>query len=414
MARKAALQFIFITLVLDIVGIGIVIPVLPQLVEEVSGLAKDQTSYVYGILATLYSVMQFLFAPILGSLSDRFGRRPVILIALFGAGLDYFLLAWAPTLGWLFLGRILAGITAANISAATAYIADVSPPEKRAANFGMVGAAFGIGFVLGPLLGGWLGDYGLRIPFIVAGAVTLVNCLYGVFVLPESIKDENRRKFSWKRANPVGALLHLRKYANVLGLTCAYFLYMVSHTVFPACWVLYTGFKFGWGPREVGFSLAYVGVMAVVIQGGVTRRVIPKFGEKRTAITCLLVNTVAYVLYGIAPDAWVIYVIITIGAIGGMSTPALQGMISKSVRDDEQGSLQGCLSSLNSVSSIIGIPLATGLFGFFISKDAPIELPSAPFFSAALLAIAAAIIAAKSFAKLAPSSAEEKTRAGGT
>ena len=382
---------------LDILGMGIVIPVLPKLVKEVSGLGDDQTSYMYGLLATLYSVMQFLFAPVLGSLSDRYGRRPVILIALLGVGLDYFLLAWAPTLWWLFLGRALSGITSANISAATAYIADVSPPEKRAANFGMVGAAFGVGFVLGPAFGGWLGDYGLRVPFVVAGVITLLNWLYGLIVLPESLKRENRRSFSLARANPVGALLDLRRYPMVLGLSMAYFLYMISHTVYPACWVLYADYRYDWGPKEVGLSLAYVGVMAAIVQGGLTRKVIPKFREKRTAIVCLLVSATAYVFYGIVSQGWMVYVIITVGALAGMSTPAIQGMISKSVGDDEQGGVQGSLSSLNSVAGILGIPLATGLFGFFVSKNAPVTLPGAPFFAAALLALAATTVAFRSF-----------------
>ena len=236
--RKPALVFIFITLFLDVLGIGLVVPILPKLVESLAGGGVDRASFLYGWLVGLYALMQFLFAPILGNLSDRFGRRPVILFSLFGSGLDYLLLAWAPTLPWFFLGRIVSGITGANFSAAAAYIADVSPPERRAANFGLIGAAFGIGFIFGPALGGWLGDYGLRVPFVAAGILTLVNGLYGLFILPESLKPENRRSFSLSRSNPIGALLELRRHRLVLGLSVSYFISSLAQQVYPSIWVL--------------------------------------------------------------------------------------------------------------------------------------------------------------------------------
>ena len=385
MARKPALGFIFLTLVLDILGIGIVVPILPKLVENLSGADIDVAAYLYGLLAMLYALMQFLFAPFLGSLSDRFGRRPVILISLFGAGLDYFLLAWAPSLAWFFVGRILAGITGANFSAATAYIADISTPEKRAANFGLVGAAFGLGFSIGPAVGGLLGQFDLRLPFIVAGSITLLNWLYGVFILPESLAPKNRRAFSWGRSNPVGALLHLRKYPLVIGLALVYFIASIAHQALPATWALYTGYRFSWEPLQVGLSLAAVGIMAAIVQGGLTRKILPRIGERKAAIGGLMISAVSFVLYGLTSEGWMIYVVIVIGSLSGIATPAIQGMVSRGVGDDEQGGVHGSMSSLNSVAAIIGTPVATGLFGFFISDAAPVHVPGIAFLFSALL-----------------------------
>lgn len=396
---KPALGFIFVTLVLDILGIGIVVPILPTLVEELSGKTTDTAAYLYGLLAMLYGLMQFLFAPLLGSLSDRYGRRPVILLSLFGAGLDYFLLAWAPSLAWFFVGRILAGITGANFSAATAYIADISTPEKRAANFGLVGAAFGLGFSIGPAIGGLLGQVDLRLPFIVAGIITLLNWFYGLIVLPESLADKNRRSFSWKRSNPVGALLHLKKYPMVLGLAGVYFLASIAHQALPATWALYTKYRFEWEPRHIGMSLAAVGIMAAIVQGGLTRRILPRTGEQKAALIGLGISAASFFLYGFATQGWMIYAIIIVGSLGGLATPAIQGMVSRNVGDDEQGGVQGSMSSLNSVASIIGTPLATGLFGFFISDSAPIHLPGIAFLFSAVLTLAAALLAARAFRK---------------
>ena len=399
MARTPALGFIFITLVLDILGIGIIVPILPKLVETLSGAATDVAAYIYGLLAMLYALMQFLFAPFLGSLSDRFGRRPVILISLFGAGLDYFLLAWAPSLAWFFVGRILAGITGANYSAAVAYIADISTPEKRAVNFGLVGAAFGLGFSIGPAIGGLLGDLDQRLPFIVAGVITLLNWLYGVFVLPESLAPNNRRSFSWRRANPIGALLHLRRYPLVIGLAGVYFIASVAQQALPATWALYTGYRYRWGELEVGLSLAAVGIMAAIVQGGLTRRILPWTGERKAAIWGLMISGVSFVLYGLATHGWMIYAIIVFGSLSGIMTPAVQGMVSRSVGDDEQGGVQGSMSSLNSVAAIIGMPLSTGLFGFFISDSAPAHVPGIAFLFSAVLTLIAIWVAAKSFRK---------------
>jgi len=395
--RKPALVFIFITLFLDVIGIGLVVPILPKLVESLAGGGVDRASFLYGWLVGLYALMQFLFAPILGNLSDRFGRRPVILFSLFGSGLDYLLLAWAPTLPWFFLGRIVSGITGANFSAAAAYIADVSPPERRAANFGLIGAAFGIGFIFGPALGGWLGDYGLRVPFIAAGILTLVNGLYGLFILPESLKPENRRSFSLSRSNPIGALLGLRRHRLVLGLSVSYFISSLAHQVYPSIWVLYTGYRYGWDTKQTGLSLALVGLMAAIVQGGLARKLIPKWGERRSAIVGFAIMAIALTGYGLAPEGWIVYPLIVFGSLSGLAVPAIQGIISRTVGDNEQGGIQGSLTSLQSVAGALGPLLATAVFGFFISEKAPAIVPGAPFFFSSALAVMAGFLAARSF-----------------
>lgn len=356
-------------------------------------------SVTFGLLGALYSVMQFLFAPLLGSLSDRFGRRPVILVSLLGSGLDYFLLAFAPTLGWFFVGRMIVGITGANFAVATAYIADVSPPEKRAGNFGLIGAAFGLGFILGPALGGLLGNVGLRIPFLVAGGLTLLNWLYGWFVLPESLKFENRRAFSWKRSNPVGALLDLRRYPMVLGLTGTFFFIQLAHQALPNTWVLYTSYRYGWTVRQTGISLAIVGFMAAIVQGGLTGSIVKWMGEKKTAMLGLGVAALSYVGYGLATEGWMVYAILVIGSLSGVTAPAVRGLISRGVGDDEQGGVQGSLSSLVSVAGIIGPLTTTRLFAYFISDSAPTHVPGAAFFFSAVLVIVALLVAARSFSK---------------
>lgn len=403
-SRRPALGFIFITLFLDIFGIGLVIPILPRLIEQLVGGSVPQASHTFGWLTALYSMMQFIFAPLLGSLSDRFGRRPVILSSLFGSGLDYLLLAFAPTLPWFFVGRIIAGITGANITAASAYIADVSPPEKRAQNFGLIGAAFGLGFIAGPALGGLLGDIGLRMPFLVAAALTLLNWLYGWFVLPESLPQENRRAFQWSRANPVGSLLALRRYPVVLGLTGTYFLNTLAHQVFPATWVLYTSYRYQWSVGQTGLSLALVGVMAAVVQGGLTRIIIPKIGERRAVVIGNSIAVVIYIGYGLASQAWMVYVMIIVGSFSGIANPAVQGLISRTARADEQGAIQGALASLGSVAGIAGPPIAAGLFSFFIGPKTPVLLPGAPYFLGGLLVLLALLLALRSF-RVAPETA---------
>ena len=395
--RKPALVFIFITLTLDILGIGLIIPILPRLVEEFEGGDIAQASTTVGLLASLYALMQFVFAPVLGSLSDRVGRRPVILISLLGSGLDYILLAWAPNLAWLFVGRVVAGITGANFAAATAYIADISPPEKRAANFGLIGAAFGLGFILGPALGGLLGDVGLRVPFLVAGGLTVLNFLYGLVVLPESLASKNRRPFSWVRANPLGSLLALRRYPMVMGLVGTYFVFYLAHQVLPSIWVLYTSYRYHWSVGATGASLAVVGLTAAVVQGGLTRIAVARLGEEKAALAGLFIGTLSYAGYGLATEGWMIYAILAVGSLAGITTPSLQGLISRNVGADEQGSVQGALVSLASVAGIVGPPIATGLFSHFISARAPIHMPGAAFFFSSALMFTAMLLAARSF-----------------
>ena len=401
-ARTPALAFILITVTLDILGIGLIVPILPKLVKQFSGGDTAAASHAAGWLGALYSLMQFAFAPLLGCLSDKVGRRPVILLSQFGLALDYLLLALAPSMSWFVVGRIVAGITGANFAAATAYIADVSPPEKRAANFGMIGAAFGIGFIIGPLIGGVLGDIGLRVPFYAAGALTLANCLYGWFILPESLKPENRRPINWQRANPFGAFAELARRPRVFGLAVCAFLSFVAHQVYPSVWVLYTEFRYGWSSLWNGVSLALVGVCAAVMQGFLTGRVIARIGDWRTTFLGLGVTALAYVAYGLAAEGWMIYGIIIIGSIGGLAGPAVQGLISNSVGDDEQGAVQGAVTSLESVAGIVGPLITTSLFSHFISVESGHRIPGAPFFSSgiiALIALAAAWFARRSLAR---------------
>ena len=397
--RKPALAFIFVTLVLDILGIGLIIPILPQLIQTLCGGNVSAAASVYGSLAALYSMMQFVFAPVLGSLSDRFGRRAVILSSLFGSGLDYLVLAFAPTLPWFFVGRIIAGISGANIAASSAYIADVSPPEKRAGNFGLIGAAFGLGFIAGPALGGLLGHIGLRLPFLVAAGLTLLNWLYGLFVLPESLPQENRRAFSWARANPVGSLLALKRYPVVLGLTATFFLIHLAHQAFPSTWVLYTGYRYQWSSAQVGLSLAIVGTMAAIVQGGLARRIVPALGERRSIVIGLTNATIVMSAYGLASRGWIVYIILVVGSLGAIAMPAIQGLISRCIPMNEQGAVQGSLASLASVAGIIGPPLATGLFGYFISPRAPVHVPGIAFFWGSFLIFCSLLLALRSFLK---------------
>ncbi len=401
-SRKPALIFVFITLFLDILGIGLIIPILPKLVQSFEGGNVSSAAYTVGALSMLYSMMQFLFAPVLGSLSDRYGRRPVILLSLLGSGLDYLLLAFAPSLWWFFLGRIINGISGANITAAGAYIADISPPEKRAANFGIIGAAFGLGFIAGPALGGLLGNVGLRLPFLVAAALSLLNWFYGVFVLPESLAPENRRDFSWQRANPVGSLVALKRYPVVLGLTGTFFLINVGQLMLQSTWVLYTGYRYGWTPKQVGISLAIVGVMAAIVQGGLARRIIPALGERRALMLGLTISSLSMAGYGLATQGWMIYAILVAGSLGGIGGPAAQGLISRTVAANEQGAVQGALSSLASLAGIVGPPIGASLFGYFISGRSPAHIPGISFFLSAFLIFCALLLAIRSFRHRSP------------
>jgi DHA1 family tetracycline resistance protein-like MFS transporter len=385
--RSAALIFIFITVLIDVIGIGIIIPIIPVLIQELTGGTISESSSYAALLVLAYSSMQFLFSPIIGGLSDQFGRRPVLLISLFGFGVDYIFLALAPTIGWLFVGRIISGITGASFSTAGAYIADVSPPEKRAQNFGLLGAAFGLGFIIGPTLGGLLGEYGSRIPFFVSAGLSLLNWLYGYFVLPESLKPENRRKFDIKRANPVGSLLALKKYPMIIALVASLFLVTVGSFAVQGTWTFYTMEKFSWSEWQVGLSLGFVGLMVAIVQGGLIRVIIPKLGQERALFFGLTITSFGLMAFGLASSPWMMYVIMVPFALGGLAGPAFQGIISSQVSDKEQGELQGALTSLNSVAAIIGQPLMLWLFRSFTAQDTTYYFPGAPFILGSVLTV---------------------------
>jgi DHA1 family tetracycline resistance protein-like MFS transporter len=398
--RQPAIVFIFITLFLDVFGIGLIIPVLPGLVGQMVGGDKDVTSHMVGWLLALYALMQFLFSPVLGSLSDRFGRRPVILISLLGAGLDYLLLAWAPTLLWLFVGRIIAGITAANFSAASAYIADITPPEKRAHGFGIIGAAFGIGFVTGPVVGGLASKYGpmlldvdgLRLPFVLAAIVTLLNWVYGMFVLPESLSKEHRKPFHWESAHPIKAIKSLSRWPVVLSLSGVHFLMNLTHNIYPSLWVMYTKERYGWDELDVAISLSFVGIMAAIVQAGLAGRIIGYIGEKRGLLLGFALMTFAMVGYGLAPNGLVIYVVMFIGAFSGIAGPAAQSIITKRVGPTEQGEVQGALNGVASIASIVGFIAWTQMFAYSVKPERQIHMPGIAFIVAGFLTFCAMLL----------------------
>jgi MFS transporter, DHA1 family, tetracycline resistance protein len=400
MANKhPALGFIFITLLIDIIGLGIIIPVLPKLIQELTGGTLSEASMYGGWLLFAYAFMQFICAPILGGLSDRYGRRPVLLTSLFGFGVDYIFLAFAPTLAWLFVGRLIAGIMGASFTTASAYIADVSTPETRAQNFGIMGAAFGLGFIIGPMLGGFLVTYGSRVPFMVSAGLSLINWLYGYFILPESLKPENRRKFEWSRANPVNSLLNLKRYPVILGLVASLVLVYISAHAVQSNWVYYTMEKFKWTPKMVGISLAVVGLAFAIVQGGLIRIIIPKLGQQRSVYVGLSFTSLGFILFALATKSWMMFAFTIVYCLGGIAGPALQGIISTQVPANEQGELQGALTSLMSVTSIIGPPLMTNTFSYFTNSHAPVYLPGAPMLLGAVLTITATLWARTSLKK---------------
>jgi len=399
-SRQAALSFIFVTVLVDFIGFGIIIPVMPKLIAQlIHGNLSDAARYG-GWLLFAYATMQFLCAPILGNLSDRFGRRPVLLFSLFGFGIDYLFLAFAPTIGWLFVGRIIAGITGASFTTASAYIADVSnTPEKRAQNFGMLGAAFGLGFIIGPAIGGQLGIIGPRVPFIASAILTLLNWLYGYFILPESLPRELRRPFEWKRSNPVGSLIQLRKYPAVSGLIFSLVLIYIAVHAVQSTWAYYNMKKFAWDERWVGYSLAFVGLMIAIVQAGLIRLIIPKLGQAKSLYTGLFLYSIGMLLFGLATQGWMMFAFTVIYCMGGIAGPALQGIISSHVPPNEQGELQGALTSLMSMTTIIGPLMMTNLFAYFTRDHASIYLPGAPFLAGSALILFSAILAFRSLKK---------------
>jgi DHA1 family tetracycline resistance protein-like MFS transporter len=404
--QKPALRFVFLVLLLDVLGFGLIIPVAPKLVMQLQGGTEQSAAPIVGWLTATYAAMQFLFAPVLGALSDRFGRRPVLLLSMLGSGLDYIAMALVPTVPWLFVTRALNGVSGASITAASAYIADVTTPEKRAAGFGIVGAAFGIGFVLGPLLGGILGDIDIHYPFYAAGAMALCNGLYGVFVLPESLPPE--RRSARAIGNPLAALGILGQYPLARRLAGALFLVNVAQFALHSTWVLYTGHRYGWGPRDVGLSLFAVGLGAALVQGGLARRIIPKLGERRSVLIGLGIGVIAYLGYATATAGWMIYATVAFASLGGIAMPACQALITRSVRPDQQGAVQGGLTSAQSLANILGPLLGAFVFAWSIDPENAGVPPGTVYFVSAVLAVLSLLVAHGTLRGLPPTPSTKK------
>jgi MFS transporter, DHA1 family, tetracycline resistance protein len=371
-SRKAAMGFIFITLLIDVTGLGIIIPVFPELIGQLTGGNISQVSQWGGVLTVIYAVMQFFCAPIIGSLSDKYGRRPVLLISLLGFGIDYLFMAFAPNIWWLFISRVIAGITGASLTTASAYIADVSTSETRAKNFGLIGAAFGLGFIIGPSLGGMLAHFGLRVPFFVAAAFCLLNALYGYFVLPESLSKDNRRSFEWKRANPLGSLNHLKKYPSVLGLMGSIFLVYTAAHALQSTWTYINIERFNWSPEKLGYSLTVVGAMTALVQGVLIRFVNPRLGNEKSVYIGLSIYSLGMLAFAFANQSWMMFVFMIPYCLGGIAGPALQAILAGHVPRNEQGELQGALTSTVSLTSIIGPLMMTNLFAWFTKPGASV------------------------------------------
>jgi len=389
---KHALAFIFITVLIDMIGLGIILPVMPDLIMDITGLTRPEAARWGGALYALYALTQFVFAPIIGNLSDRFGRRPVLLVAIAGFAIDYVVMGFAPFLWVLFIGRALSGMFGATYSTAGAYIADITPPEERGGRFGLIGAAFGLGFIIGPAIGGLLGEIDHRLPFFVAAGLAGLNFIYGLLVLPETHKPENRRPFRWSKANPVGALLQLKQFPMVFGLLAAVALFYIGHAAFPAVWAYYGPEKFGWSNADVGLSLAAVGVVSAAVQGGLSGRLIKWMGQRRAAIIGFSVAAAAYFAYAYAPNGFAVYAIIVLSGLSGIAGPALQGTMSGQVPADMQGALQGGVTSLGSLMMAFSPILMTQIFFAFSNREAEPYFPGAPYFLAGVLTIFAVFI----------------------
>jgi MFS transporter, DHA1 family, tetracycline resistance protein len=391
--RRAALAFIFVTILLDMFALGLVIPVLPRLIEDFLDGDTAGAARIYGLFATVWAVMQFLSMPVMGALSDRYGRRHVILLSNLGLGLSYVLMALAPGLAWLFVARVVSGITAASVSTAMAYVADVTPPAGRAVAFGRTGIAIGLGFVLGPALGGLLGSVDPRLPFWVAAALSLLNAAYGIFVLPESLPPERRRAFEWRRANPLGSLKLLRSSRKLAGLAGVMFLANIAHAALPATFVLYAGYRFGWDARDVGFVLALVGASSALVQGVMVGPLVRRLGERRVLLLGLLCGNVGFLAYGLAPTGLLFLAAVPVVALWGLASPTTQGLMSQQVGASQYGELQGAAGSVMGVATMIGPVLFGTTFAYFISAGAPLHLPGAAYLLASLLLAAATVLA---------------------
>jgi len=396
--RQAALGFIFATLFIDIMGLAIIIPVIPKLIEYLVHTNNASVASVYAIWLTVaYAVMQFIFAPLIGNLSDKYGRRPVLLCSLLGFSVDYMFSAFAPTIGLLFIGRVVAGITGASFTTASAYIADISTPEKRAANFGLVGVAFGLGFIIGPVIGGILGHYDIHYPFIAAGGLALLNAAYGYFILPESLAPEHRRPLDYKKISPFTSILQLKKYQSVIGLAVSIFLIYFAAQAVQSTWTYYTIYKFNWNETTIGISLGVVGLLTAAVQGGLIRIVIPKIGQERSIWIGLLMYAAGLVLFAFANQAWMMYAFLVPYCLGGIAGPAIQGYMSTSVPANEQGNLQGSLTGLMSISSILGPLVMLGSFHYFTQPNPYFQFAGMPFLIGAALMLLSALLAIRSF-----------------
>jgi len=393
-ASRATFVFIMVTVTLDFLAFGIIAPVLPNLIIRFEGGNMARAADITGYFGFAWNMMQFLFLPVLGAWSDRFGRRPVILISCLGLGLDYIFMALAPTLRWLFVGRLISGITASNVSTAFAYLTDVTPAEERAKRFGLLGAAFGVGFVIGPAVGGLLGHYNLRAPFWAAAGLSLANFLYGLFVLPESLPVEQRAKSAWHMANPLGSLTLLRSHPELAGLSVVVFLYYLAHQSLQNVWVLYTEYRYGWNTQSVGISLALVGICAVIVSGGLVGPYVKKFGERFSLVSGLFYGFLGFAGFGLAWRGWGALAAIPFIALWGVAGPAMQSLMSQRVDATSQGKLQGAINSLRALTGMVGPLLFTQVFSAVIAENAKMYLPGAPYFLAGTLLVAALVVAA--------------------
>ena len=399
-ARSGAVAFIFVTILLDMFALGLIMPILPKLVESFVDNDTASAARIFGLFGTAWALMQFFFSPILGGLSDRFGRRPVVLLSNFGLALDYVLMALAPSLSWLFVGRVISGITSASVSTAFAYIADITPVERRAAVFGKVGAAFGAGFIIGPAVGGLLGGQDPRLPFWVAAALSFANALYGLLILPESLPRDRRSPFRWKSANPVGALRLLRSNPALARLSVVNFIAQLAHVVLPSTFVLYATYRYGWNAATVGLTLAMVGICAMAVQGLAIGPIVKRFGERRALLLGLGSGAIGFLIFGVAPSGVLFWLGIPVMALWGIAGAATQALTTRLVAPDQQGQLQGATTSVQSVSQLLGPFLFTLTFAYFIGRQAPLTLPGAPFLLASALLLLALGIAARTTAAM--------------
>src|ERR1700736_67531 len=396
--RGAAVAFIFVTILLDMLALGLIMPILPKLVESFVDNDTARAARIFGVFGTAWALMQFVFSPILGGLSDRFGRRPIVLLSNFGLALDYVLMALAPSLIWLFVGRLISGITSASVSTAFAYIADITPPERRAAVFGKIGAAFGAGFILGPAIGGLLGGIDPRLPFWAAAGLSFANTLYGLLILPESLPRDRRSPFRWRSANPLGSLHLLRSDRVLAGLSVVNFFAQLAHVVLPSTFVLYATYRYGWDATTVGLTLAMVGICAMAVQGLGIGPIVKRLGERRALLLGLGCGAVGFLIFGTAPSGHLLWLGIPVMALWGVAGAASQALTTRLVKPEKQGALQGATTSVQSVSQLLGPFLFTLTFAYFIGAQAPVKLPGAPFLLASALLLLALVIAVRTLA----------------